>query len=67
MQIACAILGFILGFAIGVLALAHITRGEKMRELLADKDKKLWLGLFGWFFAGVGAWVGWQIYALLTT
>ncbi len=65
MQTACAVLGFIIGFVVGIIALAHITRGEKMKELLGDKDKKLWLGLFGWFFAAAGAWVGWQLYALL--
>lgn len=64
-QYGSAMLGFVLGFGLGILVLAHITRGEKMRELLADKDKKLWLGLFGWFFAAVGTWVGWQLASLL--
>jgi len=60
-QYGLAMLGFVLGFGIGILALAHVTRGEKMQELMKDKDKKFWLGLFGWFFAVVGAWVGWQL------
>lgn len=56
-----AFLGFVVGFAFGILALTYITRGERMKELMADKDKKLWLGLFGWFCAVVGTWVGWQL------
>lgn len=60
-QYSCAFLGFIMGFITGLAVLAHITRGEKMRELLGNKDKKLWLGAFGWFFAFIGLWVGWQL------
>lgn len=60
-QYGCAFLGFLLGFGIGLLAIARITTGEKMKELLADKDKKVWLGALGWFFAAIGAWVGWQL------
>jgi len=64
-QYACAALGFVTGFAVGIVALAHITRGERMKELLGDSEKKFWLGLFGWFFAATGAWAGWQLSGLL--
>lgn len=60
-QYGCALLGFVGGFALGIIALLHITRGENVKALLDDPDKKLWLGLFGWFFAAVGAWTGWQL------
>lgn len=61
-----ALLGGLVGFIGGVFVLAFITRGHKITELLRDKDKKVWLGLFGWFFAAVGAYCGWHLLSILT-
>jgi hypothetical protein len=55
------IIGFIGGFALGLLVLGYITRGMKKRELLADGEHRVWLGLLGWFFAGLGGWLGWLL------
>lgn len=49
------------GFMLGVAALAHITKGENIKAVLDDKDKKMWLGLLAWGFAAVGGWLGWEL------
>ena len=54
-------IGFILGFACGVYLLRYITRGIKAQEMLANHEMKFWLGLFGWFCAAAGAWMGWVL------
>ena len=65
LPIIAAVLGTMLGFVFGLAVLTYITRGIKKKELLEDQDKKLWLGLLGWFFAIVGGWLGWQIGAYI--
>lgn len=54
-------LGTVGGFMLGLAVLAYITKDMRKKELVEDKDKKIWLGLLGWFFAIVGGWLGWQI------
>jgi hypothetical protein len=60
LKIAGLVLGFFAGFGTGLYCLMYMTKGENVKSLLADKDKKIWLGTFGWFTALVGAWAGWQ-------
>lgn len=55
--------GFMLGFAAGIAALLYITKGLKLKVVLGDRAMRLWLGLFGWFFAAVGAYIGWVLLA----
>lgn len=58
-------LGLVAGFILGLMALMHITKGESLKAVIADKDKKIWLGLLAWSFAGVGAWLGWELVTYL--
>ena len=53
--------GFLIGFGMGVRALSYISKGMSVKELMADKKKKVWLGLFGWLFAFTGAYIGYRI------
>lgn len=64
-KIIGSVLGLAVGFAIGLAALLHITKGESIKAVLADKDKKVWLGLLAWGFALVGAWLGWELVTYL--
>jgi hypothetical protein len=52
-----------LGFSAGIAALLYITKGLKLKVVLGDRGMRLWLGLFGWFFAALGAYLGWVLFA----
>ena len=54
-------LGFIAGFALGLLAIRHVTKGVRMQEILQSKKARVLLGLFGWFFALCGAYIGYKL------
>lgn len=56
-----AIIGSFAGFALGLVALKHITKGHAVQKLLENKEAKFWLGLFGWFCAFVGAYLGYTL------
>jgi hypothetical protein len=66
MQWVGLILGTLAGFALGLVVLGYITRGMKKRELLADGDHRLWLGLLGWGFAALGGWLGYELSAYIS-
>ena len=61
MQYLGAFLGFFTGFAFGLLAIKHVTKGQAIQKVIENKQTKIWLGLFGWFFALVGAYVGYTL------
>jgi len=56
-----SIAGFLGGFFLGMFAIAHITKGHRMQEIIKNKQVRVWLGLFGWLFAISGAYIGYKL------
>ena len=54
------IMGFFVGFSVGLSLITRMSKGAKPQELLQDKDRKIMLGLIGWGCAVLGAVLGWM-------
>lgn len=58
------ILGFISGFALGLLILKHLLKDRSAEELLASEKLKWTYGLFNWLIAGLGAYSAVVVYKM---
>ena len=56
--------GFIAGFVLGQMILSILLKDRTRRELMTNKALHLRYGLFNWLLAGLGLWLGIQLYHL---
>ncbi len=52
------VVGFVAGFAGGLLIIQQFLKGYAAKELLHNKSLRWTYGLAVWAFAGIGAWLG---------
>lgn len=55
-------IGFIVGFAGGLVVINLFLKGYSARQLAKDKSLRWTYGLAVWIFAGVGTWIGIWLY-----
>jgi putative copper export protein len=64
MVYAVGIVGFVLGFALGLVLLSRWLRDKSRRELMTNRDLQYRYGLFNWMLAGLGCYVAVKLYQL---
>jgi hypothetical protein len=57
-----AIIGFFMGFGVGLGTINVLLRHRSKKDIQDDKSLRWTYGILVWFFAGVGCWLGVLIY-----